>query len=125
MTPERPSPDEQDQEVSRYMILSEPGFRNHFMELLLDRERNAQKIARMLITARYRLMECRVGTALYRTRENTLRYVYVAYKGGDDVEKEGLDRLAALEDEEPFHAPDPYDELFNDIILHMHTTDEQ
>ena len=125
MSAERPSPDEQDQEVSRYMHFSETEFRDHFMELLLNRERNLQAIAKMLITARYRLLECRQGTALYRSRSNTLRYVYVAYNSDDDINKEELDNLAALEDLDPFHPPDPTDEVFMDIALHFHTTDQQ
>ncbi|MFZ3009845.1 MAG: hypothetical protein WA030_02390 [Candidatus Microsaccharimonas sp.] len=125
MTTERPSSDEQNYEVNRHMHFSEAEFRDHFMELLLNREQNLQEIAKMLITARYRLLECRQGTALHRSRSNTLRYVYVAYKGDADIDKERLDELAAIEDMDPLHAPDPIDEAFTDIVLHFHTTEQQ
>lgn len=107
------------------MHFTEAEFRDHFMELLLNRERNLQAIAKMLITARYRLLECKQGTALHRSRSNTLRYVYVAYKGDVDIDKERLDELAAIEDMDPLHAPDPFDEAFTDIALHFHTTDQR
>jgi len=123
MTAEQFSPDEN--EVGLYMHLSEEGFRDRFMELLIDRERNLKEIAKMIIVARYRLLECTLGTSLYRSRANTLRYIYIAYKADDEIDKDQLDALAATEDLDPFHPPDQTDEAFMDIALHFHTTDQR